>query len=313
MRYDGVAWTPAEALSSGGNPATYPDITVDREGRVHAVWHQDHGEGNTEIHHRFWDRSSWLPEERLTDAEYESSFPAIAASTDGEVHAVWQDYPWGLEFSRRIMHARWRDGSWGEQERLPFVGNYDDQFGATIAADQAGNIHVSYCMDESHPNIYYDRWDGRIWATQLIINSFHSDQPAIGTDPFGSVHVVWSTPLGQNREIYYREHVALEAPTSGIDAIAPLRATQIVCAPNPFHQGVTLSMEMTTTETVLLEVLDVSGRHVRTLLDGSIVSGSRAFRWDGTDSRGHAVASGVYFYRLAHDGEVQTGPLVRTR
>ena len=50
----------------------------------------------------------------------------------------------------------------------------------------------------------------------------------------------------------------------------------------------------------------MSGRRVRTLVDGVVPAGSRAFTWDGRDHRGHAVASGVYFYRMTTEGYQET-------
>ena len=45
-------------------------------------------------------------------------------------------------------------------------------------------------------------------------------------------------------------------------------------------------------------VHDVSGRLVRRLEAGPRLAGRHAARWDGTDSRGHALPAGVYFVRL---------------
>jgi len=49
---------------------------------------------------------------------------------------------------------------------------------------------------------------------------------------------------------------------------------------------------------VSLVVYDLSGRVVRTLLDGPASPGSHAAVWDGKDGSGRAVASGVYYCRM---------------
>jgi len=54
---------------------------------------------------------------------------------------------------------------------------------------------------------------------------------------------------------------------------------------------------------------DLSGRLVRTLIDGPQRPGSHAARRDGTDDRGRRVASGVYFSRLEAAGFQATEPL----
>jgi hypothetical protein len=49
---------------------------------------------------------------------------------------------------------------------------------------------------------------------------------------------------------------------------------------------------------VTLEVIDVAGRVVRTLVDGYRGEGEHGATWNGRDEAGREVASGVYFCRL---------------
>ena len=49
---------------------------------------------------------------------------------------------------------------------------------------------------------------------------------------------------------------------------------------------------------VSLEIYDVSGRLVRTLVDGYEPAGTRTAIWDGRDDAGQPVASGIYFSRM---------------
>ena len=63
-----------------------------------------------------------------------------------------------------------------------------------------------------------------------------------------------------------------------------------------------------------LALFDVVGRRVHTLYDGMAGPGVREFTWDGSTDRGTPVASGVYFARLAIQGEpVQHQRIVRIR
>jgi hypothetical protein len=45
-------------------------------------------------------------------------------------------------------------------------------------------------------------------------------------------------------------------------------------------------------------VFDVRGQLIRVLLDRDLDAGSKEIGWDGRDSTGRCVASGVYFYSL---------------
>jgi hypothetical protein len=73
--------------------------------------------------------------------------------------------------------------------------------------------------------------------------------------------------------------------------------------PNPFRQRTTIDVEIPEARTVRLVVYDVSGREVRTLLDGPCTPGRSTVTWDGIGDDGLRAASGLYFYVLMADGE----------
>jgi hypothetical protein len=50
-------------------------------------------------------------------------------------------------------------------------------------------------------------------------------------------------------------------------------------------------------------VFDVRGQRIRRLRDQSDAPGIYEVRWDGTNSHGEALSSGIYFYRLVVDGQ----------
>jgi flagellar hook assembly protein FlgD len=50
---------------------------------------------------------------------------------------------------------------------------------------------------------------------------------------------------------------------------------------------------------VTLEVFDVGGRRVRTLLSGWLSAGRHRATWDGKDERGSRRTAGLYFYRAS--------------
>jgi flagellar hook assembly protein FlgD len=64
---------------------------------------------------------------------------------------------------------------------------------------------------------------------------------------------------------------------------------------------------------VELNLYDVSGRRVRSLLADRLQAGSQAVPWNGRDDFGRLVASGTYFARLTVSGvsSVKSVTLVR--
>jgi hypothetical protein len=83
--------------------------------------------------------------------------------------------------------------------------------------------------------------------------------------------------------------------------------------PNPFAQATRVSFVMPVKGTAHLEVLDVTGRSIRTLVNGEAAAGSNQVEWDGRDQAGKQVVSGVYFFRIETNGAVRTikGTLLR--
>ncbi|MBU1699822.1 MAG: hypothetical protein KJ970_15685 [Candidatus Eisenbacteria bacterium] len=46
---------------------------------------------------------------------------------------------------------------------------------------------------------------------------------------------------------------------------------------------------------VLIQIFDINGRLIRTLVEGSIPAGEHSVRWDGRGDGGQMVGAGVYF------------------
>jgi len=64
---------------------------------------------------------------------------------------------------------------------------------------------------------------------------------------------------------------------------------------------------------VTIDIYDVAGRRIRTLVDQIQAPGVRSTTWDGRNTRGERVASGVYFYRMSAAKFVSTHKLVLLR
>lgn len=71
--------------------------------------------------------------------------------------------------------------------------------------------------------------------------------------------------------------------------------------PNPFNTFTVIRFFLPEVGAVArLEVLDLTGRRVRLLLDHKMPGGSHTVVWDGRDDAGRSVASGIYLYRLIY-------------
>ena len=80
--------------------------------------------------------------------------------------------------------------------------------------------------------------------------------------------------------------------------------------PNPFNPSTIIPYQLPTSMQVRLEVFNILGQRVVTLVDGERPAGFHTAHWDATDAAGWAVAAGVYLYRLSSDGVHVTRSMV---
>jgi hypothetical protein len=83
--------------------------------------------------------------------------------------------------------------------------------------------------------------------------------------------------------------------------------------PNPFRTHTRIEFWLGRSEHIQVEMFDVGGRKIKTLLDQSLPPGHSEVLWDGTDGEGHSVTSGVYLFRITSGSGTETGKLVHMR
>jgi len=111
--------------------------------------------------------------------------------------------------------------------------------------------------------------------------------------------------------------VARRLPTSVATSATPLPSRFDLSRgyPNPFNPSVqwTLSVPGPGVKTVRVAVFDVRGRLVRVLADRGLSPGRHVLRWDGRDSAGRSLPSGVYVVRAKLGDEVRTQKVTLAR
>ena len=97
------------------------------------------------------------------------------------------------------------------------------------------------------------------------------------------------------------------------DVAVPAKFSLSPNYPNPFNPNTTIEYFLPMSGKVILRVFNVMGQEVVTLTDGFRKPGSYRVFWDGRNSGGNAVASGVYFYRLDDGNFSQTKKMLLLR
>ncbi len=77
--------------------------------------------------------------------------------------------------------------------------------------------------------------------------------------------------------------------------------------PNPFNPATTIKYQLPEAGEVTLEVYNMLGQVVRTLVDREFQGAGRYnYKWDATNDRGRSLSSGVYFYRVTAGKDFQS-------
>ena len=104
--------------------------------------------------------------------------------------------------------------------------------------------------------------------------------------------------------------VLVAAPEPDVEAV-PAVSKLHQNVPNPFNPTTTIKFDLAHDGQVRLQIFDVAGHLVRTLVNGTLTRGyNQAVTWNGLDEGGRRVPSGVYFYQLVTDDLTATNKMV---
>ena len=132
------------------------------------------------------------------------------------------------------------------------------------------------------------------WGSNSITPPYHPTNDG-GQVMFAELQIVF--PVGQPMD---SDDVTVTPTTSLLNQNYP----------NPFNPETTISFNIPAATNGSLNVYNVKGQLVKTLVNGPLAFGSHSFVWNGTDNNGSAVSSGVYYYRLTAGNHNETKKMV---
>ena len=74
--------------------------------------------------------------------------------------------------------------------------------------------------------------------------------------------------------------------------------------PNPFNPVTNIAFSIKETGNVALEIFNLRGQLVKTLVNEIKETGNHTAIWNGTDNLNKSVSSGVYFYKMISEGKI---------
>ncbi|HKW13740.1 MAG TPA: T9SS type A sorting domain-containing protein [Candidatus Krumholzibacteria bacterium] len=200
-----------------------------------------------------------------------------------------------------------------------------NQFNPAIVPDTFGGAIVTWRDRRSGTS--YDMYAQRVngsGVAQWIANGVplctavgdQSNYTIISDGAAGAI-VAWEDQRGSDHDVYAQQvsagGVVGQPPTAVGDTPSIAALTVLANSPNPFSATTELEIGLRTASDIHVEIFDVLGRRVNTLDVKEANAGWQRVPFSGHDANGHALASGVYFYRVHANGATVTRKMVITR
>jgi len=145
-------------------------------------------------------------------------------------------------------------------------------------------------------------WDGWFYVAKVV--RAPSGQDVL----FGGVggRMSWPYPIAYEAD----GSLTLSEYEPSVSRWVPDDAYLRAPAPNPARGATTIEYGLARAGHVSIEVFDVTGRRLSTLVRGRVEAGEWRVAWDGRDGGGRRLRAGVYFVRMTGTGPDRTRRIV---
>ena len=267
------------------NVGHYSSLAIDAKGFAHIAY-QDITNADLKVATKV--AGAWVTE--TVDARGDvGEHTSIAVDAAGRTHVSYYD----LQSGALKYAAQQADGGWAAQQidATGDVGAY-----SSLELDAQGEPHISY-MDAEQQTLKYATAEGGIWMTETLDASGATGRnTSLALDRDGAPVIAYTARNGKGSFRVVSASVQFSGkPASNGGSV--LAARSLSAWPLPYKGGALSVSFLIPSRGGAAEVrmIDLAGRHVRTLMRGTAAAGRQVIAWDGRDDAGRNVANGVYF------------------
>ncbi len=189
-------------------------------------------------------------------------------------------------------------------ECSPVVARFDgDNYAGIIFGDTSGKLHSIRADGNQSPN-FPIHLSGNLKISAALGDIDRDGDMEIVIPNDSSFNVIdikrpaqaylWYCFLGS----YNRSGNSYQTTPNPENTVPALQTTLGNNFPNPFNPSTTISYSIKDSAPVQLEIYNMKGQLVKTLVNSMQTAGNHQIVWNGYDNAGSAVSSGVYYYRL---------------
>jgi hypothetical protein len=200
-----------------------------------------------------------------------------------ELSKTWQDNAWvneyntfwtygGGEYFTEVLKKKWETGQWV---------NFSH---GTQTFNGSGTVDI----------YLEEKWENAAWVNDLKqLYTYDGDGHLTEILSQTWVSGAWENEM----KFIYSITVGVNEPsmvnTSGFN---------LTNSPNPFSSETTITFDLTENAFTQLEIFNLVGEKVASLLDAKLVKGNYSIAWDGKAGSGKKLNPGVYLFRLNVNG-----------
>ena len=164
------------------------------------------------------------------------------------------------------------------------------------------------------PSYLGDSYPGSIEAanftsslSRTAINDFTNPPSLLSDGRLGGLNIY---DIGENKS----ETISFKVDTSAIkihDIVSKNSYFTLFPAfPNPFNPETTISYYLKFDSFVSIDIFNIKGQKIKTLINDFKTSGHHLIVWNGKDDNDHDTASGIYFYKMKANEFIETNKMI---
>jgi hypothetical protein len=309
--YSGSSWGAESILGENADYCGMPSVAVS-QGLPAVVW-EDFSSGTFQVRFRKMSGGGWEGDSLISHSPQGAFSPAIAADNSGNIHVIWED--WSLN-SSKICYRKYSSLSrnWGPEKVLSAAA-FRTESPVVVCRDSM--VDVFWSDDRSGCyEIYHRQSANDNWGPEEPVTDQRSSAvlPSVAADSRGNMHLVWTgdqPAVYKSPDIFMKSLLVDPWPSKdqGPSGSEAKPWCNITTFPNPtsgrsvlkysiISSAGSLSRQQSTSYDGRMDIYNVAGQLVNTLVAGSLLEGEHSIEWNGRDRAGHKATSGIYFVKL---------------